>query len=493
VGIKEFFKPRQDKFLESLIKQAEITLEGMVALEAYMKKAAEKHAAAVAQAEKDADEARRILIDDLNHTFVTPMDREDIFALSRAVDDVMDYAYSTVEEMQILEVEPNDFLRRMVSLLHDAANELHLAMLRLRENPGVATEHATRAKALENRVERVYREAIADLFTGPEDIRQVMKMLKLREIYRHLSNCADRGDEAANVIHDIVVNYTRDTIVSAAGTRLVDGGAFNYGAHAATKMGLKVAAITRLAREDWHVVERLARLGVDVLAEATPQSTCLRLEYPTSNPDERVIYVASSAGSFTPAQVAAVQAQAFVFGPSFRGEVGLDVIQTLAGRGARIAADVQGWVRVVRDDRLAFEAWPEARGFLAHVAVVKADAVEAERLTGEADIHRAARLLASLGPSEVALTHRQGLLVYAGGQFYEAGFFPATLVGRSGRGDTCLAAYVAKRLAASPEEATIWAAALTSLKMEAEGPFRRNVQDVERLIRQRYTPLGRVE
>ena len=208
MGFKEFFKPRQDIFLASLINQAEITLQGMVALEAYMKKAAEKHAAAVAQAEKDADEVRRILIEDLNRTFVTPMDREDIFDLSRAIDDVMDYAYSTVEEMQILEVEPNDFLRRMVSLLEDAVSEIHLAMQRLKENPGVATEHATRAKALENRVERVYREAIADLFTGPEDIHQVMKMLKLREIYRHLSNCADRGDEAANVIHDIVVKMT---------------------------------------------------------------------------------------------------------------------------------------------------------------------------------------------------------------------------------------------------------------------------------------------
>jgi uncharacterized protein Yka (UPF0111/DUF47 family) len=120
----------------------------------------------------------------------------------------MDYAYSTVEEMQLFDVEPNDFLRRIVSLLHDAANEIHLAMLRLKENPGVASEHASRAKALENRVERVYREAVADLFSGPDDVHHVMDMLKLREIYRHLSNCADRGDEAANVIHDIVVKMT---------------------------------------------------------------------------------------------------------------------------------------------------------------------------------------------------------------------------------------------------------------------------------------------
>jgi predicted phosphate transport protein (TIGR00153 family) len=208
VGFREFFKPRQDKFLQSLIEQADTTLQGMNALEAYMEDPTPECAAAVVQAEKDADEIRRILIDDLNRTFVTPLDREDIFSLSRAIDDVMDYAYSTVEEMQILGVEPNQTLRQMVSLLQDAATEIHMAMLRLKENPGVASEHASRAKALENRVERLYREAVADLFSGPEDIHHVMEMLRLREIYRHLSNCADRGDEAANVIHDIVVKNT---------------------------------------------------------------------------------------------------------------------------------------------------------------------------------------------------------------------------------------------------------------------------------------------
>jgi len=281
-------------------------------------------------------------------------------------------------------------------------------------------------------------------------------------------------------------NYTKDTIVSAAGTRDVDGGAFNYGAQAAARMGLRVAAITRLAREDWHVVEALTALGVDVFAEATPDSTRLRLEYPSANPDERSIYVASSAGSFSPGQLAAVQAQAFVLGPSFRGEVGLDVIEAVAARGVTLAVDVQGWVRVVRDGRLAYEAWPEAHRVLAHVDVVKADAVEARWLTGEAGIYRAAERLAHLGPAEVVLTHRDGMLVLAGDQVHEAGFYPASLVGRSGRGDTCLAAYVAKRLSADPAEAIIWAAALTSLKMEAEGPFRRDAGDVEELIQQRY-------
>jgi sugar/nucleoside kinase (ribokinase family) len=285
-------------------------------------------------------------------------------------------------------------------------------------------------------------------------------------------------------------NYTKDTIVSASGTRVVDGGAFNYGAHVAAAMGLRAAAITRLSPEDWHVVEKLERLGIVVFAQATPHSTCLRLEYPSSNVDERVIYVTSTAGAFSPEQAMSLQARAFVVGASLRHEVPLDVIEVLAAGGARIAVDVQGFVRVSRNGTLAYEAWPEKDVVLPHVDILKTDAVEAEMLTGHQDIHRAAQMLAGLGPDEIVLTHRDGLLVLAGGRFHEAGFFPSELVGRSGRGDTCLAAYTAKRLSAAPAEATIWAAAITSLKMEAEGPFRRDIRDVEALIGQKYDLLA---
>jgi hypothetical protein len=83
-----------------------------------------------------------------------------------------------------------------------------MAVNRLEGHVGVAGEHAQRAKALENRVEGVYREALADLFSEPKDVQDVVRMLKQREVYRHLSNAADRGDEAANVIADIVVKMT---------------------------------------------------------------------------------------------------------------------------------------------------------------------------------------------------------------------------------------------------------------------------------------------
>jgi len=206
--LQRLFRPKPNRFIQLLIQQADYTVQGVEALIQYLSHPCEEHARAVRQLEKEADEIRRILIDELNRTFVTPIDREDIHALSRAIDDVLDYAYTTVDEMTILEVEPNDFLQRMGSLLRDAAGEIHLGVLRLSDHPGVAEDHAVRAKALENRVEHVYREAVADLFHMPRDVDHVVQMLKLREIYRHLSNAADRGDEAANVLSDIVVKMT---------------------------------------------------------------------------------------------------------------------------------------------------------------------------------------------------------------------------------------------------------------------------------------------
>jgi uncharacterized protein len=205
---KSLFRPRQDNFTKLLIDQAACVVKGLDALSAYVTTGDAASAEAVRLCEEEADEVRLILITELNRTFVTPMDREDISALSRAIDDILDYGWSTVQEMQLLHVTPTAYLRQMVALLREAAGEVHLAMLRLRDHPEVATQHAQRAKALENQVEHAYREAIADLFAGPAGPKRVIVILKMREIYRHLSNAADRGDAAANIISDIVVKMT---------------------------------------------------------------------------------------------------------------------------------------------------------------------------------------------------------------------------------------------------------------------------------------------
>jgi sugar/nucleoside kinase (ribokinase family) len=283
-----------------------------------------------------------------------------------------------------------------------------------------------------------------------------------------------------------VGHYTKDTIVTPQETTTVHGGAFRYGAYVVAKMGLKAAVITRLARGDFEVVDDLTRLGVEVLAKPTAQSTCLRLVYPTADLDQRSISVEGDAGAFTVAEVAPVQARVFHIGASIRGEVPPEVIESLAQKGARISLDVQGFIRVNQDGKLVHANWPEAARVLKLVNVLKTDGVEAEILTGETDIKEAAKTLAGFGPQEIIVTHRDGVLVYAEGRFYEAPFFPREVRGRTGRGDTCTAAYLGKRLTAPPAEATVWAAALTSLKMEQGGPFRREIREVEALIRERY-------
>jgi len=203
-----FMKPKRDNFMRYLTQQAELDVRGLEGLADYMADPLPQHAERVNTAEKEADEVRRMLVDDLNRTFVTPMDREDIYTLSRAVDDLLDYAHSTVDEMMVLGVEPNEHLATMARLLLDAAREIHLALQRLEEHPSVANEHARRAKRFENEMEKTYRQAIAELFAGPAEPANIVCMLKRREIYRHLSNAADRADEAANVISNVVVKIT---------------------------------------------------------------------------------------------------------------------------------------------------------------------------------------------------------------------------------------------------------------------------------------------
>ncbi len=209
MGLREIFKPKPNKFLVLLVDQAALTVKGLELLREYLQKRDSAVAKKIAATEKEEDEVRRILIEELMRTFITPFDREDIFSLSREIDDVLDYAYTTVDEMEILDVDPSPYMVRIASLLFEAAQEIELAVRRVQDNHlTVAGDHAQRAKALENRVEAVYREALADLFHGVKDFKAMMNVLKAREIYRHLSNAADREDTAANVLSDIMMKMS---------------------------------------------------------------------------------------------------------------------------------------------------------------------------------------------------------------------------------------------------------------------------------------------
>ncbi len=282
-------------------------------------------------------------------------------------------------------------------------------------------------------------------------------------------------------------NYTKDTIITPEGKRGVDGGGFNYGAHAAVGLGLNVVAITRLAAEDYHVIDKLTAHGIDMRPTTTPESTRMVLEYPTTDHDNRILTCPTSAGSYTLDQFDDIEAKALLINSSIREEMPLPVIEKLRGRFDLVVGDLQGFIRVPAPDRqLGYQEWPEKQAVLRLFDILKTDAVEAEFLTGESDILKAAKALAALGPEEIVLTHRDGILVYNDKKTYEAPFHSKKIVGRSGRGDTCIAAYVSKRLTLHPSEAIIWSAAVTSLKMESDSPFLRPLSDVLALIKEKY-------
>jgi predicted phosphate transport protein (TIGR00153 family) len=203
-SLKERFFSKDKSFHKMLADQAAKTVEGIEALMKFIQNPDPENAKRVRESEQEADELRRVLVEELHQSFVTPIDREDIFALSRTVDDMVDYADTTVDEMEIYEVTPDKHLQDMVDILRKEAREIADSIRMLDTYPHISMEHAVQAKFYENLMEKAYHAALADLFKRTDTVY----MLKMREIYRHLSNAADRGDQAANTICNIVMKAT---------------------------------------------------------------------------------------------------------------------------------------------------------------------------------------------------------------------------------------------------------------------------------------------
>lgn len=282
-------------------------------------------------------------------------------------------------------------------------------------------------------------------------------------------------------------NYTKDTIITPDGTTYVDGGGMNYAAFASKRLGGNPAVITRLNKEDDRVVKAFEAAGIDCYPEFTPSSTLMTLEYKTHDVDKRNLYVKGVAGTISPQQLNNLEARVIVTNSSLRGEIEPEFFIEMRKRpGVLLSADVQGFIRVLRGESLVYEPWNEMALVLKNLDILKSDAVEAEYLTGEKDIEKAAKFFANLGPKEILLTHSGGVLVLADGKFHHYEFHSESQAGRSGRGDTCVGTYVTKRLTLPPYEAGKWAAAVTSMKVEQPGPFNRPLEEVEALIHKYY-------
>ncbi len=201
---KALTRSNDRRFVALLSQQADLTVRALQVLERFGPEA-DGNAELVDQLkeiEREGDAARRVLIDELLHTYATPFDREDLFALSRAIDDILDAANETAIELAIYKIGPPAGLSEMAKVLIEGARHITAAVGELLDHPGVAAEHAVRAKRSENRIDGLYHQAVGRLFDSAVEMNQI---LKSREIYRHLKNSADRIDRAADEISVIVI------------------------------------------------------------------------------------------------------------------------------------------------------------------------------------------------------------------------------------------------------------------------------------------------
>jgi sugar/nucleoside kinase (ribokinase family) len=230
------------------------------------------------------------------------------------------------------------------------------------------------------------------------------------------------------------------------------------------------------------MLDEMEREGVEVYATAAEQTSGIANYYQSADMERRICRPLGFAGPFSLDEVPDVTARIIAIASIIAGEVDLTLLKALARR-APVALDVQGFVRVRQGDELVFKPWAGMQEGLAQVTYLKVDRAEAELLTGQADLAMAAQRLAGYGPREVVLTQSSGVTVWAEGRLFQAPFTPRSLRGRTGRGDTCFATYLGRRLTASPDEATRMAALVTSQKMEEPGPWHGNLATVEAMLR----------
>lgn len=151
--------------------------------------------------EHEADRLRMHNLHELNSSFSTPIDREDIYRAIASMDSIVTYCKSTYNEMEALQLNPDHHSKAMVIELQVGIKALERGFAILGKHPGDAEQHAFAARHSERRIEKMYRKAIADLFQGDD----YLNMFKQRELYRHLSNAADKVHATANVLEDIIV------------------------------------------------------------------------------------------------------------------------------------------------------------------------------------------------------------------------------------------------------------------------------------------------
>lgn len=258
------------------------------------------------------------------------------------------------------------------------------------------------------------------------------------------------------------------------------GSAVLCGAIAAARIGQRVAVVTRMAPADEHILQPLKDLGVETFVVRTPLTSYSVVTHPTPNVDERILKLARSAGLFSLKEMPSLVTRDLHLAGISDQEFSLEFIQGLKEKGYRLSVDMQSFVRQVDPTTrtIAFRDVARKQDIVRLMSKVKLDVVEAKVLTGTDDLEQAARQFEAWGSPETVITHAEGVLARVSGATYYERFSNRSTVGRTGRGDTAFAAYLARRADHDVSESLKFAAALVSIKMETPGPFRGTLAEV---------------
>lgn len=290
----------------------------------------------------------------------------------------------------------------------------------------------------------------------------------------HLSTIKD--------MHDLccIGHITLDKIVTPRNTVHMAGGTAFYFSHAIKQFNdIDYTLITALAESEMKEVERLRSEGIDVSVMPSKHSVYFENIY-GENQDNRTQRVLAKADPFNIDYLKDAEAKIYHLGSLLADDFSLDVVRFMAGKGL-VSADSQGYLREVRNENVYAIDWEEKEEALKYIHFLKANEHEMEVLTGFDDVKSAASRLYEWGVKEVLITLGSlGSVIYDGRTFHRIpAYKPREVVDATGCGDTYMTGYLYQRAkGAGIEESGRFAAAMSTLKIEASGPFSGTKEDV---------------
>jgi uncharacterized protein len=152
--------------------------------------------------EHEGDRITHDIIDRLNHTFVTPIDREDILALASALDDIVDYTEEVADYLGLYKIEaPMEQAIRLAAVLRDSSRQIAEAMPHLRGFQDISA-YTVEINRLENEGDRITREAVASLFDGGID---PMVVIRWKDLFERLEAAIDATEHVAHILEGVVI------------------------------------------------------------------------------------------------------------------------------------------------------------------------------------------------------------------------------------------------------------------------------------------------